>query len=69
VKRRYDAVPPPELLTFDGHGYTTAWEWERDFEALHAARERWRVEHGLPEEAMPDWNVLGHGCPWDPDSI
>jgi hypothetical protein len=68
MRRRYDDVPPEELLVFDGRGYETAADYEAAADAFFEARERWRLERGLPDHAMPDWKSIGD-CPWDPSWI
>jgi hypothetical protein len=61
-------VGPPDLVTFDGREYATASEWEAAFDAFRETRERWRVERGLPEDALPIWRTI-RDCPWDQSLI
>jgi hypothetical protein len=68
MRRRYQAVPPRELIIFDGYKYATSSEWGEAFEEFLEARERWRREHGLPVDAMPP-HVLNGDEPWDQSLI
>ncbi len=72
------AVPPAELVTFDGRGFATAAEWDEAFDAFCDARDAWEAAH--PGAVLPE-RVLGrhpievelfsmHGGLWsrpDPD--
>jgi hypothetical protein len=68
MRRRYDEVPPQNLVVFDGRGYATYDAYVDAFEEFHAAREQWRTQRNLPVNALPEWSVDG-GCPWDQGKI
>jgi hypothetical protein len=68
VRRRYEDVPPPELMVFEGHLYTTAAEWVAAFDEFCAARNRWLDERGLPVTALPEYKSTADQ-PWDPSWI
>ncbi len=68
MRRRYDAVPPPELLVFEGFRYATDADWGAAFDAFNEARERWCSERGLPADALPPAVIDGQ-CPWDQSKI
>ena len=48
MRRRYDAVPPPELLVFEGFRYATDDDWGAAFDAFDEARERWCRSRAYP---------------------
>ena len=64
MRRKFDAIPPPELLVFEGFRYKTEASWGIAFDQFHSARERWEAEWG----PLPVW-VTNGDCPWDPDLI
>jgi hypothetical protein len=62
-RRRNDAVPPGELLAFDGSQYKTNATWNAALDEFIAARARWAAEHGVPLNQMPSYTVGDE--PWD----
>lgn len=68
MRRRYDSVPPPELLTFPGHLYSTEAQWVAAFDDFNAAREQWLSQREMPPEALPPAVIDGE-CPFDRRSI
>ena len=67
MRRRPDnSTAPTDLTLFDGRAYSTAADWMAAWEAFHAARKCWALDH--PDGVLPDYSVVGD-CPFDPDSI
>lgn len=67
------ALPPAELLVFNGRPYKTEAEWEAAFAEWHAARRAWGKAHGLdPEDDIFDglgsYEIDGD-CPFDPADV
>ena len=66
-RRRDDAVPPPELLAFDGSRYKTNATWHAALDQFIAARAQWAAERRIPLEEMPPYTVGDE--PWDSSLI
>jgi hypothetical protein len=69
MRRRWEGSDPPaELVVFNGRQFSTAEAWMAAWEQFHRARQRWVAQRGLPESALPHWQVNGD-CPFDPATI
>lgn len=69
MRRRYDgSTPPPDLLVFEGHRFTTEAQWVAAFDEWCAARARWLSQRALPDDALPP-RVVNGDCPFDRSSI